>query len=78
MLNSIPTKNIDIPDEWLIRCDDIIAGLTYSLSALSPSLLQDKEEFKTVTVQMNNSILELNKAKHLLENLSPEDDRTYF
>lgn len=70
MLNSIPTKNIDIPDEWLIRCDDIIAGLTYSLSALSPSLLQDKEEFKTVTVQMNNSILELNKAKHLLENLS--------
>lgn len=66
-LSQIPEKNIDVPDEWLVPADEVIAIMNNRLSALSHDF--NEAEYREVTSKFNEEINKLNKAHHVLESI---------
>lgn len=66
-LAQIPDKNIDVPDEWLVPADEVIAMMNNRLSVLSHDF--NEAEYRDLTAKFNEEINKLNKAHHTLESI---------
>ena len=67
LLKNIPDKNIDVPDEWLTNCDEVISILNNRLSQLSHDF--NEAEYRDVMNAFNEEIGKLNKASNTLESI---------
>ncbi len=76
LIDDIPQKNIDIPDEWLTKADNVIAELSQHVCLLSSNPEEDTKEAAGLRSKIDDTVSKLNRAKNGLVNL--EDRLTYL
>lgn len=67
VLSQIPAKNIDVPDEWLTNCDDVISILNNRLSLLNHDF--NDTVYRETVSKFNEHIGKLNAAHHTIESI---------
>lgn len=67
LLAEIPEKNIDVPDDWLTNCDEVISILNNRLSLLDHDF--NEAEYREVISAFNEQVGKLNSATNALESI---------
>lgn len=69
LIEAIPSKSIDIPDDWLVPCDGIINELSQYVSKLGEDPDEDVSKSNQLRVQLDETSTKINRASSAMYNL---------